>query len=129
MKFVALVDKKGIKSDFACSKGFVVRQSPKLVHVVNIRHKQTSFMQTLSTVHGQEFYRQSPPAKVQPTGTSMEGKLSPLTSLAHGICRYAKIVCDLFYVHHVICLPLQKDGSIIYNAREILSIRFFLFLS
>lgn len=39
MKLVALVDKKGIKSDFACSKGFVVRQSPKLVHVVNIRHK------------------------------------------------------------------------------------------
>ena len=43
MKLVALVDKKGIKSDFACSKGFVGRQSPKLVHVVNIRHKQTLF--------------------------------------------------------------------------------------
>ena len=84
MKLVALVDKKGIKSDFACSKGFVVRQSPNWfamrtfprhdktselalfiwligkVHVVNIRHKQTSFMQTSSTVHGQELYRQSP---------------------------------------------------------------------
>ena len=60
MKLVALVDKKGIKSDFACSKGFVVRQSLKLVHVVNIRHKQASFMQTLSTVHGHELYRQSP---------------------------------------------------------------------
>ena len=31
MKLVTFVDKKGIKSDFACSKGFVVRQSPKLV--------------------------------------------------------------------------------------------------
>lgn len=67
------------------------------------------------------------PAKVQPTGTSMEGKLSPLTSLADCVHRYTKIVSDLFYVHHVICLPLQKDGSIIYDAREILSIRFFCF--
>ena len=83
MKLVALVDKKGIKSDFACSKGFVVRQSPKLVrdahfprhdktselalfiwligkvHVVNIRHKQTSFMHFVNSSR-QELYRQSP---------------------------------------------------------------------
>lgn len=51
------------------------------------------------------------PAKVQPTGTSMEGKLSPLTSLADCVHRYTKIVSDLFYVHHVICLPLQRMAA------------------
>lgn len=58
----------------------------------------------------------------------MEGKLSPLTSFADCVHRYAKIVSYLFYIHHVVSLPLQKDGSIIHYAREILSIRFFLFL-
>ena len=58
----------------------------------------------------------------------MEGELSPLTPLAYCICGYAKIIGYLFYVHHVICLPLQKDGCIINNAREIIPIRFFLFL-
>ena len=58
----------------------------------------------------------------------MEGKLSPLTSFADCVHRYTKIVSDLFYIHHIICLPLQKDSCIIYYAREILSICFFLFL-
>ena len=43
MKFVAFVDKEKVEGNFAYSKEFVVRQSPKLVHVVNIRHKQNLF--------------------------------------------------------------------------------------
>ena len=59
----------------------------------------------------------------------MVWELSSLTSFADCIHRYTKIVGNLFYVHHVISFPLQKDGCVIYYAREILSIRFFLFLS